>query len=165
MIQAMPPMRAGHGTRWRRRSRDRSPLLLCGLAVASIGCGEDVHVKVQMGECNVETVAATQSVDVVLRRDDGATWLPPCAPVAAPLASIGDLTQLLSRSFTFREVPAGGRWTLAVKGFSDKRCEQAVFCGRSDDLSLPPPGAEIVVQVNCPPMYSDVEDYKRCIRE
>jgi hypothetical protein len=107
------------------------------------------------------------SADVVLKRDDNAKWVGGCARADEPPRDIDAFGELLQSSFTFREVPVGGRWTLAVKGFSDRECTQstAVFCGRTENVLLPPPGGAIEVRINCPPLYADLEDYKACVRE
>lgn len=154
-----------------RAARGRSPVLHWATLLAALGgagCGVDVvEVRVALGDCDPSVIPTLLSADVVLKRDDNAKWVGGCARAVEPPADIEAFGDLLEHSFTFREVPVGGRWTLAVKGFSDKTCSSstAIFCGRTTNLTLPPPAGAIEVSVNCPPVYSDLEDYKACVRE
>ena len=148
-----------------------SSSVLRTLAVATLvvmpavsgACGETVSIDVRMGACSESAYAGLQSLDAVLKRDDGASWLPPCVPTSQQIVTTDDLSQALASSFTFRDVPAGGTWTLVVKGFSDTRCLTPLFCGSTTGFSLPPAGP-VVVEINCPPQFP-LEAYKKCTRE
>jgi hypothetical protein len=134
-------------------------------ASAPLGCNDEVQVAVELGECDLAVVDKVGSVDAVLKRDDGFNFRPPCASTIEPVRTMDDLGALLAASFSFRDVPTGGEWTLAVRGFSDARCQEALFCGRSGGLTLPPASGRIEIRINCPPIYREEVDYKDCIRE
>lgn len=153
-------------TRPGQTTRHRGAALLAALTVSA--CAADlVEVHVVLGDCDPSVVPTLLSADVVLKRDDNAKWVGGCARAVEPPTDIDAFGDLLEHSFTFREVPVGGRWTLAVKGFSDKTCSPgtAIFCGRTMSVTLPPPAGGIEVSLNCPPVYTDLEDYKACVRE
>lgn len=123
------------------------------LLLLASGCGDEVHVRLQAGDCDAEALADIISVKAELRRADS-MGSERCVETHGVLSQLSDMEQLLAGKVVFADIPNGGGWTVRVEGYSGDKCgELALLCGRQSNVTLPPPD-EIVITVDCMPRLS-----------
>jgi hypothetical protein len=150
-----------------------APVLALALAAALLAaCTDTVHVKLERGKCDDSDFAPTgdsgssggivfESVLVELRRLDG-VGVQRCLDIQRPLSGLDELQGLLGQLLTFDDLPTGGTWTMWVQGYTDPACSGRVqLCGRTTQISLPPEGGTISIEVVCAsPVSNDLEKLK-----
>ncbi|MCC6749767.1 MAG: hypothetical protein IT371_19025 [Deltaproteobacteria bacterium] len=142
-------------------------LLVLGLGAGAAGCGSElVEVSLVRGECEDQALLDVVSTVAELRRADG-VGVERCINVGAGrIDELVDLAGLLAERVQFADLPAGGDWTLWVRGFAAADCDSSpILCGKVTRMTLPPPGSRVTLGVHCVPRLAaeKPERLKACL--
>jgi hypothetical protein len=133
--------------------------------LATAGCGETVHVRLEAGDCDPSGIPLVLSLYVEMTRTDEkkmTSFYIPCKDTQGLLSDIGELEALLGSYPPFDDVPPGGVWNLWVIGY-DTTCDAEdpppapLLCGKAAMVTIPPPDNEIRVEIDCKDKISDSE--------
>jgi hypothetical protein len=136
--------------------RPLAALVICSMLA---GCETTVHVRLSTGD---DEIMAHQCDMAVLEMSGfyaeltrGELVLKKCIDLPRGLGqptSLAKLEGVLASRIFFDEVPEDDGWSIWVEGFSTADCSKSgapLLCGTKSEVSIPPDGDEITVDVAC----------------